>query len=128
MNPAPSTRGKARNVLFVTVALAVLGVAVACQQTSRANGEACIKDQDCLSNFCLNNACAPTGVTFDAEVQADGTAATEAAAESGADAAPEASAVDTGTPPKEASAGDTGSPAKDSGAAEASASSDSGAE
>jgi hypothetical protein len=62
-----------------------------CAEGRRANGQPCLKDQDCLSGICAQLACAAAPELLDAEVDAttDGNAGDDAA-----DAAPDAGAAD----------------------------------
>jgi hypothetical protein len=60
-----------------------------CAEGRRANGEPCLKDQDCLSGICSQLACAAAPELLDAEVDATsdgngGDAAADAASEEGA--------------------------------------------
>ncbi len=72
MIQAPSARSKARSVTIAAVVVAAVAVAAACSLASRANGEACIKDQDCLSGFCVQAVCQAAPPLLDAEVNGDG--------------------------------------------------------
>jgi hypothetical protein len=79
------------------VAGAVLAgvVAQGCAESRRADGQPCLKDQDCLSGICSQLACASAPPVLDAEVDGPGVdAAVEAASEAGgadasADVAPD---------------------------------------
>jgi hypothetical protein len=73
---------------------AAVGI-VACAETRRSLGEACLKNEDCLSGICSDQQCASAPPLLDAEAPAID-AAPEAAA---VDAAPEA-AVDAAAPPE----------------------------
>ena len=44
---------------FVAILLAVGATFAACTSYQRQNGEECIKNVDCLSNYCLSQACSP---------------------------------------------------------------------
>jgi hypothetical protein len=127
MIQGPSARSQARSIAFAVIAVTSVAIAAACSLSSRANGEACIKDQDCLSGFCVQNACQAAPPLLDAEVNGDGyggpvdSSVSEGSTESG-------TGMDTGT-----TAADTGSSSGgDSSAAETGAgdsgSSDTGSE
>src|SRR5271170_7132148 len=45
-------------IAFVAVVLAIGASFGACTSYDRQNGEECLKDVDCLSNYCLAQACA----------------------------------------------------------------------
>jgi hypothetical protein len=112
MIQAPSARGKARSFTFAVAVVTVVGVIAACADSPRANGQACIRDQDCLSGVCVQDTCAAAPLLLDAEVEDDGSLD----GTTGGDTAVESS-VDSGTPAAETGAGDTGSASPDSGAA-----------
>jgi hypothetical protein len=65
---------------------AAVGI-VACAETRRSLGEACLKNEDCLSGICSDQQCASAPPLLDAEAPA-------------IDAAPEAAAVDAAAPPE----------------------------
>jgi hypothetical protein len=58
---------------------AVLLATQACAETRRANGDECLKDDDCLSGICSQLVCAPAPTQLDAEP--DSTLETDAAAD-----------------------------------------------
>lgn len=113
MNQAPSTRGKARSFMFAAAVVTALGVAAACVPSPRGNGDACLKDQDCLSGICADALCRAAPTLLDAEATADGSLADGATGEAGpGDAAADAPAPsDSGT--KEAAVADSGRPMGD---------------
>jgi hypothetical protein len=96
------SRGAARAWVAIVPCIA-LGAIGACQLTSRALGEDCLKDQDCLSGICSQLRCAAAPPLLDGSPQETpdtGTtpgdsAAPEAAPEASLEAAPEA-APETG--------------------------------
>jgi hypothetical protein len=53
-----STRSRALARASVAVVLLAMGASAGCQLTSRALGEDCLKDQDCLSGICSQLKCA----------------------------------------------------------------------
>jgi hypothetical protein len=94
-------RSRQRAILAVIAVLSLFGAAVgACTNYQRSNGEGCLKDVDCLTNYCVAQVCAtpPTPV--------DGSAYGEAGEDAGTpgkgDAAPPG---DTGTPGDSATGG-----------------------
>ena len=99
MSKTPSARVRAL-VSACALPLAVaMTVASACAPAQRPNGEACIKDQDCLSGICSGLLCAPTPTLLDAEVNGPGApkeAAAPDAEEAGDDATGEDSSSDSG--------------------------------
>jgi hypothetical protein len=128
MTQAPSARSKARSVTLAAVVVAAVAVAAACSLSSRAVGEACIKDQDCLSGFCVQSQCQAAPPLLDAEVDGDGYGgAMDSSTGEGSTGDSGTTAADTGT-----TMADTGSPSGDSSAAETGAgdsgSSDTGTE
>jgi hypothetical protein len=89
-----STRSRAVARALVAVVLCAMGASAGCQLTSRALGEDCLKDQDCLSGICSQLKCAAAPPLLSGVPQ--GTPDT--GAPPGDSAAPEAAAPDTGAP------------------------------
>jgi hypothetical protein len=97
MIQAPSARSKVRSITFAVVAVASVAIAAACSLSSRANGEACIKDSDCLSGFCVQATCEPAPPLLDAEVNGDGYGGPVDSSMAEASAAESGTGIDTGT-------------------------------
>jgi hypothetical protein len=95
---------KTRVFAFVVPLLAFVVLAGACGEQKRGEGDECIKDEDCLSGFCVQLRCGSAPPYADAEISADGTAPNDAAGEAssqdgpGGDAPSEA-AVEAGGGP-----------------------------
>lgn len=105
-----SARGRARVFGSVGAALAVLGVFAACSLTPRANGEGCLKSEDCLSGLCVQSQCRAAPTLLDAETDGPGSdASSNADGTSGDSATP----TDSGKP-MEAAAKDSGTKGGDS--------------
>jgi hypothetical protein len=100
-----STRSRALARASVAVVLSAMGASAGCQLTSRALGEDCLKDQDCLSGICSQLKCAAAPPLLNGIPQ--GTPDTGAPAQDSAAPAPE-----TGAPE---AASDTGTGMPDSG-------------
>jgi hypothetical protein len=100
---------------FVAIVLAIGAAFAACTSYQRQNGEDCIKDVDCLSNYCLAQVCAPpppllVGGAYDGGVSEDtGTGGVD----SSPGAPDTATAVDSGSDSSGDSSAD-GPPAGDS--------------
>jgi hypothetical protein len=96
---------------LVAVVLCTMGAIAGCQLTSRALGEDCLKDQDCLSGICsqLKCAAAPPLLSSIPEGTPDSGGPQDSAASTPDTGSPDV-AIDTGTanPPDSAtdSAGD----------------------
>jgi hypothetical protein len=109
----PRPRGAAaRTFVFVGAVVAVVGVAGACSEARRANGDSCTKDEDCLSSICAGGACIASGPMLDAAYDADTGTTKPDASEAGPDSV---AAMDTSTPPKEAAAEATSEASPDAG-------------
>lgn len=65
-------RARARALAILVPFLCVLGVAGACTETLRPNGQSCLKNNDCLSGVCSNFVCVAEPPLLDAEVNGDG--------------------------------------------------------
>jgi hypothetical protein len=113
MIQAPSARGKARSFTFLVAFVIAVGVVAACSESPRANGQACLKDSDCLSGSCVASLCAAEPTLLDAEVSGDGGTVDSTAADV-------MTVADTGTAAEAApeAAADSGKAGGDSGAAE----------
>ncbi|HEX8792473.1 MAG TPA: hypothetical protein VF765_16100 [Polyangiaceae bacterium] len=88
-------RARARAIAILVPFLCVLGVGGACTEQLRTNGQACLKDGDCLSGVCTNSVCVAAAPLLDAEVNGDGSL--DAGGEAASDAPP-----DGITPPMDA--------------------------
>jgi hypothetical protein len=97
-------------VVLALVAVAV-GLAGACAETRRTNGEDCLKSQDCLSGICSQLVCIAAPPTTD-QKPTNGDAST---ADAAAEAAPEAAAPEAAA---ETGGGETGSDAAPDAAAD----------
>ncbi len=64
-------RARARALAILVPFLCVLG-ATACTEELRANGQSCLKNNDCLSGVCANFVCIASPPLLDAEVNGDG--------------------------------------------------------
>ena len=116
MIQAPSTRGKARSFTFVVCVVTAVGVAAACTPSPRANGESCLKNDDCLSGVCTSSVCVSAPTILDAEVSGDGSLLDSSTAGDGS------TGSETSTPGDSGTAADSGTTtAHDSGSPEASA-------
>ena len=111
MSQTTSARTAARTFVFVGAFVAVLGVAAACSEARRSNGDSCLKDEDCLSGICAGQVCTAAAPILDATYDADTGATKTDASEAAADTAP---AKDTSTP-KEAAAEAASEAASDTG-------------
>jgi len=113
----PRPRGAAaRTFVFVGAVVAVVGVAGACSQARRANGDSCLKDEDCLSSICAGGVCIASGPMLDAAYDADTGTTKPDASEAGPDSV---AAMDTSTP-KEAAAEAAPEASSETGSSEAS--------
>ena len=122
MSQATSARAAARPfALVVTFAVSVL-VAAACTPADRANGEACIKNEDCLSRICSQMVCVAAPTLLDAQVNGEAGPSLD-----GGDAAADATTADTGSPPVDSGKADVASDAPTDSPAEASEAGDDGA-
>jgi hypothetical protein len=112
-------RARARAIAILVPFLCVVGVAGACSQELRSNGESCLKSADCLSGVCTNFTCVAAPPLLDAEVNGDGSldSATGDAPPDGITPPPPDSGKDTG-PAMEAAteSGSDGSSAGEGGA------------
>jgi hypothetical protein len=99
-------RSQTRAVLAFVAVVASLGAAFgACTSYSRANGEECLKDVDCLSGYCLAQKC-----DNPQPVLSGPSYGTPPAADAGAAADTSTNTPDTSTPPTpDSSSADTGS-------------------
>jgi hypothetical protein len=101
-------RSQSRAMLAFVAVVASLGAAFgACTSYSRANGEECLKDVDCLSGFCLAQKCEnPQPILVGPSY------GPAAATDAGSAADTSMSAPDTAPPPApDSSTADTGSDA-----------------
>jgi hypothetical protein len=87
-------RAAARTLVFVGAVVAVVGIAGACSQARRSNGDSCIKDEDCLSSICAGGTCIASGPMLDAAYDADTGVTKSDAAEAGPESA---TGMDTST-------------------------------
>ena len=81
MSSVMSTVGK-RGAIVGVGALLIALAAVRCADVNRGLGEACIRDEDCLSGVCAGQECVAQPPTFDAAPSSD--ASTDGAAGDGA--------------------------------------------
>jgi hypothetical protein len=79
---ASPVRARVRAFSFVVAALVAVGIVGACAETRRANGEACLKDQDCLTGICSQLVCSAAPPTTNVEANGEG-GATEAGGDGG---------------------------------------------
>jgi hypothetical protein len=82
-----SVRRRAFTVTRALVAIAIAGsgaLAMRCADVARGLGQACIRDEDCMSGVCAGSICVPAPTTFDSGPPDA----------SSVDAAPEAAPVD----------------------------------
>lgn len=119
-----SARRGARTCAFVGAFLTVLALAAACSVSRRANGEACLKDEDCVSGICSSQVCVSAPTLLDAAVDAEAGPPTVDASDGATDGATDAPA-DTGMVKDSSAPKDAPHEAAD-GATDDSASSDSG--
>lgn len=97
-------RARARALAILVPFLCVLGVAAACTEDLRPNGQSCLKNNDCLSGVCANFACVAAPPLLDAEVNGDGSLDATGGGEAG-DAASDGTSNDApkeSAPPMEA--------------------------
>jgi hypothetical protein len=66
-----SARRRARTSAFVGSLLLVLALVAACSVSRRNNGEACLKDEDCVSGICAGGVCVAQAPLLDAAVDAE---------------------------------------------------------
>jgi hypothetical protein len=106
-------------IVPAAVVVAVLASAVACTETERANGESCLKDQDCLSGICSQLRCAAQPMLLDGAPAAPADAAdTSSPPGPSPDAGADDSAGGAGDGPAEAVAEGDGTPMPDAAAGE----------
>jgi hypothetical protein len=78
-------RTRAHALSFVVPLLVVLGLFGGCAELKRPNGEACLKDQDCLTGSCSQLVCVAAPSLIDAEATGPGTATDDGGGEAGSD-------------------------------------------
>jgi hypothetical protein len=66
-------RSKGRPFVLALCAAIVAGAAGACVLSARANGESCLKGEDCLSGLCVASQCRAMPALLDAEATGDAT-------------------------------------------------------
>ena len=92
-----STRSRALARALVAFVLCAMGASAGCQLTSRALGEDCLKDQDCLSGICSQLKCAAAPPLLSGIPQ--GTPDTGAPPQDSAAPPPDTGAPDVGSDP-----------------------------
>lgn len=98
-------RARARAIAILVPLLVVLGVAGACTEQLRTNGQACLKNGDCYSGVCASSVCVAAPPFLDAEVNGDGSleaGAGEAASDGAMDGTTPMDAGKESAPPMEA--------------------------
>jgi hypothetical protein len=74
-------RRKVRAFAFVVPVLAYVALAGACAENKRAEGDDCLKDEDCLSGYCVQLHCGSAPTYTDAQANADGAVPIDAASD-----------------------------------------------
>jgi hypothetical protein len=69
---ASPVRARVRPLSFFVMLIVPVGLLGGCVETRRANGEACLKDQDCLTGICSQLVCAAAPPTTNVQANADG--------------------------------------------------------